>query len=204
MWSRSACRLPIRWPMAPPFSARASSLCATASLALDIRTVKIAADEAHGADSADELFEPAAELGNAGAAAHRRGSRRRRLHRPRPAVRGERSAEDALDGEGLALVQMVTPVTPPERLAMLCGEAKGFVYAVTMTGTTGGSKGSTVPPEVLDYMRRVKSCSRVPVCAVSESARANKWRNSRATWMASWSAPRWLKYWSAARTSAHS
>ena len=71
----------------------------------------------------------------------------------------------ALDGEGLALVQMVTPVTPPERLAMLCGEAKGFVYAVTMTGTTGGSKGSTVPPEVLDYMRRVKSCSRVPVCA---------------------------------------
>jgi tryptophan synthase alpha chain len=72
----------------------------------------------------------------------------------------------ALDGEGLALVQMVTPVTPPERLAMLCGEAKGFVYAVTMTGTTGGSKGaSEVPPDVLDYMRRVKACSRVPVCA---------------------------------------
>jgi len=39
----------------------------------------------------------------------------------------------ALDGEGLALVQMVTPVTPAERLAMLCREARGFVYAVTMT-----------------------------------------------------------------------
>jgi tryptophan synthase alpha chain len=72
----------------------------------------------------------------------------------------------ALDGEGLALVQMVTPVTPPERLAMLCGEAKGFVYAVTMTGTTGtGKDGTEVPTDVLDYMDRVKRCSKVPVCA---------------------------------------
>ncbi len=74
--------------------------------------------------------------------------------------------KDALEREGLALVQMVTPVTPPERLAMLCREAKGFVYAVTMTGTTGVQKGSTeVPPEVLEYMDRVRSCSKVPVCA---------------------------------------
>jgi tryptophan synthase alpha chain len=73
----------------------------------------------------------------------------------------------ALDREGLALVQMVTPVTPPERLAMLCREAKGFVYAVTLTGTTGTSKGhpTEVPLEVLEYMDRVKRCSRVPVCA---------------------------------------
>lgn len=74
--------------------------------------------------------------------------------------------KEALDGEGLALVQMVTPVTPPERLAMLCRGAKGFIYAVTMTGTTGTSKGPTeVPPEVLAYMDRVKRCSEVPVCA---------------------------------------
>jgi len=74
----------------------------------------------------------------------------------------------ALDAEGLALVQMVTPVTPPERLAMLCREAKGFVYAVTMTGTTGKSadgKFADVPIEVLDYMDRVKRLSNVPVCA---------------------------------------
>ena len=71
----------------------------------------------------------------------------------------------ALEREGLALVQMVTPVTPPERLAMLCREAKGFVYAVTMTGTTGTQKGAEVPPEVLEYMARVKACSSVPVCA---------------------------------------
>jgi tryptophan synthase alpha chain len=73
----------------------------------------------------------------------------------------------ALDAQGLALVQMVTPVTPPERLAMLCREAQGFVYAVTMTGTTGMTKGSSteVPDDVLEYMDRVKRCAKVPVCA---------------------------------------
>jgi tryptophan synthase alpha chain len=69
----------------------------------------------------------------------------------------------ALDREGLALIQMVTPVTPAERLAMLCKAAQGFVYAVTMTGTTG--KSAAVPDDVLDYMDRVKRASTIPVCA---------------------------------------
>ncbi|MGA2188119.1 MAG: tryptophan synthase subunit alpha [Steroidobacteraceae bacterium] len=69
----------------------------------------------------------------------------------------------ALDAEGLALIQMVTPVTPAERLNMLCKAAQGFVYAVTMTGTTG--KSAEVPDEVLGYMDRVRRCSTVPVCA---------------------------------------
>jgi len=69
----------------------------------------------------------------------------------------------ALDREGLALVQMVTPVTPQGRLERLCAAAQGFVYAVTMTGTTG--KSVDVPDEVLDYMDRVRRCSPVPVCA---------------------------------------
>jgi tryptophan synthase alpha chain len=71
--------------------------------------------------------------------------------------------KSALERVGLALVQMVTPVTPPARLEMLCREAQGFVYAVTMTGTTG--KSAEVPDEVLEYMDRVKRCSKVPVCA---------------------------------------
>lgn len=69
----------------------------------------------------------------------------------------------ALDAEGLALVQMVTPVTPPDRLAVLCRAARGFVYAVTMTGTTG--KNVAVPEDVLEYMDRVRAVSPVPVCA---------------------------------------
>ena len=69
----------------------------------------------------------------------------------------------ALDRVGIALVQMVTPVTPDTRLRMLCAASQGFVYAVTMTGTTG--KSVAVPDQVLDYMDRVKSMSPVPVCA---------------------------------------
>ncbi len=69
----------------------------------------------------------------------------------------------ALAGEGIALVQMVTPVTPEGRLAMLARESQGFVYAVTMTGTTG--KDVAVPDVVLDYLDRVRAASAVPVCA---------------------------------------
>jgi tryptophan synthase alpha chain len=69
----------------------------------------------------------------------------------------------ALDAEGLALVQFVTPVTPLERMRVLSGSSGGFLYAVTMTGTTG--KNVAVPAEVLEYFARVKEISPVPVCA---------------------------------------
>ena len=69
----------------------------------------------------------------------------------------------ALEAEGLALVQMVTPVTRPERLESICASSEGFVYAVTMTGTTG--KSVAVPPEVTRYLDAVRSRSPVPVCA---------------------------------------
>lgn len=69
----------------------------------------------------------------------------------------------ALDPHGLALVQMVTPVTPPARLARLCAASQGFVYAVTMTGTTGHS--AATPAGVLDYLARVRAAAQVPVCA---------------------------------------
>jgi tryptophan synthase, alpha subunit len=69
----------------------------------------------------------------------------------------------ALDRVGIALVQMVTPVTPPARLEMLCRASQGFVYAVTMTGTTG--KQVAVPDTVLEYMDRVRAVASVPVCA---------------------------------------
>ena len=69
----------------------------------------------------------------------------------------------ALERAGLALVQLVTPVTPPGRLKMLCEASRGFVYAVTMTGTTG--KAVAVPEEVLEYMDRVRAVAPIPVCA---------------------------------------
>ena len=69
----------------------------------------------------------------------------------------------ALDAHRLALVQMVTPVTKPERMQQLCAGSQGFVYAVTMTGTTG--KNVAVPTEVVHYLDRVRELASVPVCA---------------------------------------
>ncbi|HEY3731147.1 MAG TPA: tryptophan synthase subunit alpha [Steroidobacteraceae bacterium] len=69
----------------------------------------------------------------------------------------------ALAPHGLALVQMVTPVTPPERLARVASASQGFVYAVTMTGTTGHV--IAAPRDIADYLVRVRAAALVPVCA---------------------------------------
>ncbi|HYJ42152.1 MAG TPA: tryptophan synthase subunit alpha [Steroidobacteraceae bacterium] len=69
----------------------------------------------------------------------------------------------ALAPHGLAIVQMVTPVTQPERLKKLCAATQGFVYAVTMTGTTGRT--ASVPGEVTHYLDLVTAASKLPVCA---------------------------------------
>ena len=69
----------------------------------------------------------------------------------------------ALDARGLGLVQLVSPVTTPARLVAACAASRGFVYAVTVTGITGGDAG---PGQGLDaYLERVRAASPVPVCA---------------------------------------
>ena len=77
----------------------------------------------------------------------------------------EESAETrvALEEEGLGLVQLVTPVTPDARLEALCNASRGFVYAVTVTGITGGGDG--LPDSVTDYLDRVRGFTDLPVCA---------------------------------------
>jgi tryptophan synthase alpha chain len=75
--------------------------------------------------------------------------------------------EAALEPHGLALIRMVTPVTTQARLERLARDAKGFIYAVSMTGTTGRSVGNAgvVPGETLEYLARVRKLASVPVCA---------------------------------------
>ncbi len=43
----------------------------------------------------------------------------------------------ACDERGLALVALVAPTTPPQRLGLIGERARGFLYAVALTGTTG-------------------------------------------------------------------
>jgi tryptophan synthase alpha chain len=68
----------------------------------------------------------------------------------------------ALEPRGLALVQMVTPATPPERVKRLCAASQGFVYAVTRLGVTGDA---ALPPETAQYLTAVRAVSSLPVCA---------------------------------------
>ncbi len=76
----------------------------------------------------------------------------------------EESAEisAALDAEGVGLIQLVTPVTPADRLKLLAGASRGFLYAVTVTGITGSS---SLPLDLAVYLDQVSAVSSIPVCA---------------------------------------
>lgn len=67
-----------------------------------------------------------------------------------------------LEAKGLGLIQLVTPATPEDRLKTLCDASRGFVYAVTITGITGGAG---LPVDLADYLAKVVSHSTIPVCA---------------------------------------
>ena len=69
----------------------------------------------------------------------------------------------ALEKQGLGLIQLVTPATPDARLKKLCKASRGFVYAVTITGITGGD--TDLPDDLANYLDKVSSLSDLPVCA---------------------------------------
>jgi len=68
---------------------------------------------------------------------------------------------EACQAEGLALVPLVAPGTPPERLAAIGADARGFVYAVSLTGTTG--ERDALPPDLAAIVERVRGATDVPV-----------------------------------------
>lgn len=63
-------------------------------------------------------------------------------------------------GSGLALIPMVAPTTPAERLQRITESASGFVYCVSVTGVTGAR--DSLPPEALELLDHVRSVSSVP------------------------------------------
>jgi tryptophan synthase alpha chain len=79
----------------------------------------------------------------------------------------------ACDAAGLALVPLVAPTTPDARLAEIGRNARGFVYTVSVVGTTGerGAVGS----DLAGLLGRVKAHSAVPVAVgfgISDAAQA--------------------------------
>ena len=67
----------------------------------------------------------------------------------------------ACDAAGLALVPLVAPTTTPERLAEIGRAARGFVYTVSLSGTTG--ERDALAPELEGTVNRVRDAADVPV-----------------------------------------
>lgn len=61
-----------------------------------------------------------------------------------------------------ALIQMVAPTTPKERLQALAKNAKGFIYLVSMTGITGS--GSNHADNLSELIDQIKQYTDTPVC----------------------------------------
>ncbi|CAN5532056.1 tryptophan synthase subunit alpha [soil metagenome] len=80
-----------------------------------------------------------------------------------PDLPPEEAAEvrSALEAEGLVLVPLVAPTTPPERRAAICSSAGGFIYLVSDTRTTGERE--ELPSALADLVAATKADSPVPV-----------------------------------------
>ena len=67
----------------------------------------------------------------------------------------------ACDAAGVALVPLVAPTTPDERLRLIGERARGFLYAVSVAGTTG--ERATSGSAAADIIARAAAATRVPV-----------------------------------------
>ena len=81
----------------------------------------------------------------------------------------------ACDAAGLALVPLVAPITPDRRVAEIGRDARGFVYAVSLAGTTG--ERAELPSDLPATVERVRGFAAVPVAvgfgvSTPEQARA--------------------------------
>jgi len=68
---------------------------------------------------------------------------------------------EACDAHGLALVPLVAPTTTPERLAMIGEQARGFLYTVSVVGTTGERE--ALADRFSEIVTRAKASTALPV-----------------------------------------
>jgi tryptophan synthase alpha chain len=68
---------------------------------------------------------------------------------------------EACDAAGLALIPLVAPTTPDDRLAAIGGQARGFLYTVSVTGTTG--ERVAMADAFAQVVARAKAHTTVPV-----------------------------------------
>jgi tryptophan synthase alpha chain len=68
---------------------------------------------------------------------------------------------ETCDAHGLALVPLVAPTTPPERLAQIGAGARGFLYTVSVVGITG--ERDALQGAFAEVVARAKASTGVPV-----------------------------------------
>ncbi len=69
--------------------------------------------------------------------------------------------ESAMAANGLDLITLLAPTTPPERMQRLAAAAKGYLYYVSMTGVTGAQK--IAPEDIRAAVSSLKDMAAVPV-----------------------------------------
>lgn len=67
----------------------------------------------------------------------------------------------ALDQYQLAPIFLIAPTTPAERIKLICGFARGFVYYVSLKGVTGAANLDI--SAVTDKLKQIRAATRLPV-----------------------------------------
>ncbi|MFD2830115.1 tryptophan synthase subunit alpha [Corticicoccus populi] len=75
----------------------------------------------------------------------------------------EDEIKDYLTDADIALIRLITLTSDEERIKTLTKDAEGFIYAVTVKGTTGGRV--EYGEDTYALLEKIKSVSDVPVCA---------------------------------------
>lgn len=75
----------------------------------------------------------------------------------------EAELKTALNDTEISIIRLATLTTSDDRLDKILDEAEGFIYAVTVNGVTGKQTGYS--QEVFDNLKRLKTKSKIPVCA---------------------------------------
>ena len=69
----------------------------------------------------------------------------------------------ACDSHGLALVPLVAPTTTPARMTAIGERARGFLYTVSVVGTTGERAAPSLSEHFAEVLARARASTRVPV-----------------------------------------
>jgi len=67
----------------------------------------------------------------------------------------------AASGRGLDLIALLAPTTPPARVRRIAAAASGFLYFVSVLGTTGAR--AELPPGLPDLVRQARAVTSLPV-----------------------------------------